>query len=69
MEEDDFITLIVILALIVVALVLVLFVFLTMTGDITIPNKLNIGVWCNGSTTVSKTVCKSSSLLAPAIPL
>lgn len=67
MEEDDFITLIVILALIVVALVLVLFVFFTMTGDIAIPNKLNIGVWCNGSIWVSKTFGKSSSLLAPAI--
>ena len=64
MEEDDLITLIVILALIVVALVLVLFVFCTMTGAITIPNKLNIGEWLNGRAAVSKTVdCAFKSYL------
>ena len=38
-----------------------------MFAEVTVRHKICIGVWCNGSITVSKTVRESSSLSTPAL--
>lgn len=64
---EDLVTIILILALIVLVIILVLVGYCLMKNDFTILN--TVGVWCNSSTTVSKTVGRGASPLAPAILL